>query len=275
MIFTMTGIQIMAFSAIIFYLAAALLIGRKLFSNQVVEKKDKNFALLLGLAGLILHAFILHNGMISDKGINLSFANAASLVGWLIAALLLIGSIKQPMESLAIIFFPVAALCLSVEQLLLEQHMIAVDLPIGLQLHILFSVLSYSLLSIAALQALLLAFADARLRNRHPVPIMRVLPPLQTMEILMFRLIWLGFILLTIALITGFPFIEDILGQHLIHKTVLSIIAWFVFAVLLWGRQKYGWRGRTAIRFTIAGMITLLLAYFGSKAVLELILHRV
>ena len=264
----------MAFSAIIFYLASALLIGRKLFNNQVIDKKDKNFALLLGLAGLILHAFILHDGMIADRGINLSFANSASLVGWLIATLLLIGSIKQPMESLAIIFFPVAAMCLGIEQLIPEQHMIASHLPTGLQLHILFSILSYSLLSIAALQAMLLAIADTRLKRRHPVPVMRVLPPLQTMETLLFRFIWLGFILLTIALITGFSYIQDIMGQHLIHKTVLSIIAWFVFAVLLWGRQRYGWRGRTAIRFTLAGMITLLLAYFGSKAVLELILHR-
>ena len=265
----------MAFSAIVFYLAAALLIGRKLFSNLTIEKKDKNLALMLGFAGIILHAFLLHNTMIADQGINLSLASAASLVGWLIAALLLIGAIKQPMESLAIIFFPVAALCLGFEQLLPDQRLIASGLPTGLQLHILFSVVSYSVLSIAALQALVLAFADARLRNRHPVPIMRVLPPLQTMETLLFRLIWLGFILLTISLITGFPYIDDILGQHLIHKTVLSIIAWIVFAILLWGRQKFGWRGRTAIRFTLAGMITLLLAYFGSKAVLELILHRV
>jgi len=265
----------MAFSAIVFYLGAALLIARKLFSGLTIEKKDKTLALLLGFAGLILHAFLLHNAMIADRGINLSFANAASLVGWLIAALLLIGSIKQPMESLAIIFFPVVALCLGVVQLLPDQRLIASDLPTGLQLHILFSVLSYSVLSIAALQAIVLAFADARLRNRHPVPLMRVLPPLQTMEMLLFRLIWLGFILLTVSLITGFPFIDDILGQHLIHKTVLSIIAWIVFAVLLWGRTRFGWRGRTAIRFTLAGMITLLLAYFGSKAVLELILHRV
>ena len=266
----------MAFSAIVFYLASALLIGRKLFGNRPIHNKDKNLALLLGLGGFVLHAFLLRNSMVADQGINLSFASAGSLVGWLIAALLLVDSIKQPVESLAIIFFPVAALCLGVEQLLLpDQSRIASDLPTGLQLHILFSILSYSLLSIAALQAIVLAFADARLRNRQPVAIIRALPPLQTMEAYLFRIIWLGFILLTISLITGFPFIDDILGQHLIHKTVLSIIAWLVFAVLLWGRQRFGWRGRTAIRFTLAGMVTLLLAYFGSKAVLELILHRV
>lgn len=269
----MTGTQILAFSSIVFYLIAALFVAKKLFNKQSIEQKDKTFALLMGAAGLILHAFVLYNGLIATHGINLNFVNVASLVGWLIAALLLIGSIRQPMESLAIIFFPVAALCLIVEQFSSDQERVASNLEAGLQLHILFSVLSYSLLSIAALQAILLAVADARLRNRHPVPLMRVLPPLQTMETHLFRLIWLGFILLTISLITGFPFINDILGQHLIHKTVLSVIAWIVFAILLWGRLHFGWRGRMAIRFTLAGMITLLLAYFGSKAVLELILH--
>lgn len=269
----MTGTQILAFSSIVFYLTAALFVARKLFSKQLISRNDKNLALTLGAAGLILHAFVLYDGLFSSNGLNLNFVNVASLVGFLIAALLIIGSLKQPMESLAIIFFPVAALCLIVEQVTPEQARIASDLEIGLQLHILFSVLSYSLLSIAALQAILLAIAEARLRNRHPVPLMRVLPPLQTMEAHLFRLIWLGFILLSISLITGFPYIKDILEQHLLHKTVLSVIAWIVFGILLWGRHRFGWRGRTAIRFTLAGMITLLLAYFGSKAVLELILH--
>lgn len=270
----MTGTQILSFSAIIFYLAAALLIGRKMYSNLRVEKSDKKLALLLGFAGLILHAFLIKNAMVADQGINLSFAGASSLVAWLTAAILLIGSIKQPMESLAIIFFPVAAISLGMDLLSPDKNYIATGLPVGLQLHILFSILAYSILSIAALQAFMLAIADARLKNRHPFPMMRILPPLQTMEMLLFRLIWLGFILLTVSLVTGFPFIEDIFGQHLIHKTVLSICAWIIFAVLLWGRTRHGWRGRTAVRFTLAGMIILLLAFFGSKAVLELILHR-
>lgn len=271
----MNGTHILAFTAIIFYLAAALLVARKLFGDQIIEQQDKRLALSLGFAGIVLHAVLLHQGMVADQGINLSVTNAGSLVGWLIATLLFAGSIRQPMESMALIFFPVAALCLGLEQLLPEQVLIAKNHHAGIQLHILFSILSYSLLSIAALQALLLAFADARLRRRHPVPIMRLLPPLQTMETLLFRIIWLGFVLLSLALISGFHYVEDMMAQHLVHKTVLSIIAWIVFAILLWGRYRYGWRGRTAIRFTLAGMVTLLLAYFGSKAVLELILNKV
>jgi ABC-type uncharacterized transport system permease subunit len=101
---------------------------------------------------------------------------------------------------------------------------------------------------------------------------MRKLPPVQTMEHNLFQLITVGFILLTIGFITGIIFIEDLFAQHLVHKTVLSITAWIVFATLLWGRWKYGWRGNTAVKWTITGSIFLVLAYLGSKLVLEFIL---
>ena len=93
------------------------------------------------------------------------------------------------------------------------------------------------------------------------------------MESLLFQMIATGFALLTLALVTGFLFLEDIFAQHLVHKTTLSIIAWFVFGILLWGRWRFGWRGQTALRWTIGGFIFLMLAYFGSKFVLELVLN--
>ena len=95
------------------------------------------------------------------------------------------------------------------------------------------------------------------------------------MEQLLFQLSGLGFVLLTMALVSGALFIENLTAQHLIHKTVLSVCAWVVFGLLLWGRWQFGWRGRTAVRLTFAGSVVLLLAYFGSKLVLELILQRV
>jgi ABC-type uncharacterized transport system permease subunit len=94
------------------------------------------------------------------------------------------------------------------------------------------------------------------------------------MESLLFQMIATGYALLTLALVTGILFLEDIFAQHLVHKTVLSIIAWLVFGILLWGRWRFGWRGRVAIRWTIGGFIFLMLAYFGSKFVLELVLNR-
>jgi ABC-type uncharacterized transport system permease subunit len=94
------------------------------------------------------------------------------------------------------------------------------------------------------------------------------------MEALLFELIAVGFFLLSLALVSGFAFLEDMFAQHLVHKTLLSVVSWLVFAGLLWGRFRFGWRGRTAIRGTLTGFVLLMLAYFGSKLVLELILHR-
>jgi ABC-type uncharacterized transport system permease subunit len=112
------------------------------------------------------------------------------------------------------------------------------------------------------------------LHRRHPGGFIRSLPPLQTMESLLFEMIGAGFLLLTVALISGFAFLEDMFEQRLVHKTVLSIIAWFVFGTLLWGRFRFGWRGQTAITWTLSGFVILMLAYFGSKAVIELILRN-
>jgi ABC-type uncharacterized transport system permease subunit len=133
--------------------------------------------------------------------------------------------------------------------------------------------LAYSMLTLASGQAILTAIQSTQLRRR-PGGFVRTLPPLQTMEALLFEMIGLGFVLLTVALVSGFHYLEDMFAQHLVHKTALSIVAWIVFATLLWGRFRFGWRGRTALRWTLIGFAVLMLAYFGSKAVIELILHR-
>ncbi len=143
-----------------------------------------------------------------------------------------------------------------------------------LRAHVISSTLAYSVLSMAAVQAILLAVQDRHLRKHHPGGFIRALPPLQTMEGLMFEMIIIGFVLLTISLISGFIFLDDMFAQHLVQKTILSILAWLAFAMLLWGRYRFGWRGCTAIRWTMIGFVVLALAYFGSKAVVELILKR-
>ncbi|MDD1608146.1 MAG: cytochrome c biogenesis protein CcsA, partial [Methylococcaceae bacterium] len=91
---------------------------------------------------------------------------------------------------------------------------------------------------------------------------------------LLFQMLGAGVFFLSISLISGFIFVENLFAQHLVHKTVLSILAWIIFSSLLIGRSRYGWRGQLAIQWTLIGFVSLLLAYFGSKLVLELILHR-
>jgi ABC-type uncharacterized transport system permease subunit len=201
-------------------------------------------------------------------------------VSILVAGLLFAVTINKPLENLAIIVLPVAAISLALDQVI---HNNANSVPgnsevvpgnSGVEIHVLISLLAFSLLSIAVLQAILLAIQNHHLHNRHPGGLIRALPPLQLMEQLLFQLIAVGFILLSLALLSGFLFLEDIFAQHLVHKTILSVAAWLVFAVLLWGRWRFGWRGRTAIRWTLGGGFFLLLAYFGSKLVLELLLNR-
>jgi ABC-type uncharacterized transport system permease subunit len=151
----------------------------------------------------------------------------------------------------------------------------AVVLEWQLQLHALLALLAYAALAVAALLALMLWVQESALRRRElDNPLLRRLPPLTELEELLFRTIAAGFVLLTTALLTGAVFVENLFAQHLAHKTLLSLLSWLVFGALLYGRVRHGWRGRRAVRLTLGAMFLLLLAFFGSKFVLELLLGR-
>jgi ABC-type uncharacterized transport system permease subunit len=258
--------------AIALYLATAFLLARRLAAGQEAQKASRLPLLALGFGAVILHASVLATMLMMDGGINLGFFNALSLVTALVALLMLVTALFQRIESLGIVILPLAALAMLLEQVIPGQRILLNSQASHIELHIVLSLLAYSLLGIAALQAVLLAVQDRQLRHKHPGGFMRALPPMQEMENLLFRLIASGFILLSLSLLTGILYLEDIFAQHLVHKTVLSLLAWAVFGTLLAGRWLSGWRGKTAIRWTLAGFGVLLLAYFGSKLVLELIL---
>jgi len=261
--------------AILLYLLASALLAARLSRGATGSGSGRSAALLAGIAGLLAHGALLYPAIMTPGGLNLGIFNAASLVALITVALLLLAAFQEPVENLGIPVFPGAAMTIGLVLLYPEQSLITSGTS-GWQLdaHILISLLAYSVLGLAVLQALLLAIQEYHLHNRQPGGIIRSLPPLQTMESLMFQMIGIGFVLLTLALVTGILFLEDIFAQQLVHKTVLSIMAWCVFALLLWGRWRFGWRGRVAIRWTVGGFIFLMLAYFGSKLVLELILNR-
>lgn len=234
----------------------------------------KTGALLVGWGAVLLHGMLLSQSVFQASGLNLGFFNALSFTGWLINVVLLGVAMIRPLENLGIIVLPVGAITLGLGTLFPSERIVADPRQWPLELHILIAMLAYSLLSLAAVQALLLAIQDYRLRHRQPGGFLRGIPPLTEMENLLFQMIGTGFVLLSMTLASGFLFLEDLFAQHLVHKTVLSLIAWCVFAVLLWGRWRFGWRGRTAIRWTLSGFGFLALAFFGSKLVLELILQR-
>ncbi len=264
---------IIAILAVLFYLlCGGLLLQKILFPNSFVARQPRHRLLSTGLLAMLLHAWLVYRGLFTPEGINVGFFIILSLVGWLVSLLLLLVTVRQRVESLGVFVFPFAALMVLLQMLDLEGPVLK-QLGGGLQFHIIASIIAYSLLSVAAVQAVLLYIQDSHLHNKHPGGFIRTLPPLETMENLLFRMIGLGFIVLSISLLSGLFYLEDILGQHMVHKTVLSVIAWVLFAVLLFGRWRFGWRGRTAIRWTISGFVMLMLAYFGSKFVIELVLH--
>ena len=143
----------------------------------------------------------------------------------------------------------------------------------AIQLHVIASLLGAGLLTLAAAQAVTLALQDTLLHGKAAHRLVQALPPLQTMEQVLFVLIALGFAMLSLSLLSGLLFVEGLTTRYPAH-TVLSVAAWAVFGTLLWGRWRWGWRGRTAIRWTLVGygLLILVLAYFGSRLLIEQIL---
>lgn len=267
---------VVSVATLIAYLASAALIGWRLFTRMPDSESAKLRGVTLGLgyAGLTLHTWLLYMAIFSHAALNLAFFNALSLAAWTVVAALLLSSINKPIENLGLVVLPLAAVTVLLDMLYPATPFLQDSTSWVLKLHVLLSMLAYSLLTLGSVQAILLWVQDSYLRGRKPGGFVRALPPLMTMEDLMFELLGIGFILLTLALLSGFAFLDDMFAQHLVHKTVLSVVAWLVFGGLLIGRRLWGWRGRKAISWTLTGFGILVLAYFGSKLVLELILQR-
>lgn len=226
------------------------------------------------LPALLLHAYVLYETVFVQGGLNLGVFNVASLTAWTVATLMAIASFRRPVDTLGFAIWPLSCIAVGLAAAFPGTHVLGPALGLGVRLHVVLSILAYSLLAIAACQAVLLYVLEYQLRKKRPGVLLRTLPPLQIQEGLLIQLIGLGFFLLSLSLISGVMFVQDFLAQHLVHKTILSIVAWAVFGGLLWGRWRHGWRGRTLTRWCIAGFVVLVLAYFGSKLVLEMVLGR-
>ena len=262
-----------AIAAILAYLIASGWCGLRLFQHPMVAQWVYPFDRWFGLCAVVIHLMCVGAAVWLAGGLALSFFSAVSFAACLMAGWFLISAMSKPVESLGIVVFPLAACGLAVATLLPQRAGLPHAASWGLNIHILSSMLAYAILCLAAIQAFVLAIQDRQLRRHQAGGFIRGLPPLQTMETLLFELIGLGWIVLSIALIGGFAYLHDIFAQHLVHKSVLSVCAWFLFAGLLWGRWQCGWRGRTAIRWTWVGFVFLMVAYFGSKAVLLSLIH--
>jgi len=260
-------------AACLFYLAS---LASHLFALHEgrTQQRSLRLAMLLALPALLLHLVSWLAEAVTAQGLDFGLFNAASLFFWVVAALAWGASWRLPLANLLLVVYPLTVVAVLCALFLHSPYSPLHDLGWGIAAHILLSVLAYSILGIAAVQAVALGLLINRLKHRRLHGVVDVMPPLQTMEYLLFRLIWTGEVLLALAILTGALFLENMFAQHLAHKTVLSIVAWLVFAVLLWGKHRLGWRGTTAVKWTLTGFGLLILAYFGSKFVLELLLQR-
>ncbi|RFF30415.1 cytochrome C assembly family protein [Wenzhouxiangella sediminis] len=257
---------------IVVYLGAAA----DLVLAQVLERGQfRKTGLWFAATGVLLHGFALSHAVDTPAGWDANFVNMLSL-----AALLIMGTLVATAAAWArageacIIAAPGAALCVALQWLLPVDALILGEITVTVRLHIVSSLLAYSLLSIAAINALMLAAQDYALRHPRLVRRLEFLPPLTVIETIMFRLILAGWLLLSLSLATGLVFVDNLFAQHLVHKSALSILSWLLFGLLLLGRWRLGWRGRRAVRWTLIAMTVLALAYFGSKLVLEVLLDR-
>lgn len=266
-------INIFSILACILYLIGGFMASKQLRKSQQTYS-FKPVCIAFTTLALVLHGYALSQVMFDEQGIHIGFFNAVSFAAWCIVALYLIASLFRPIASLGVAILPIAGITILLDMSFSSTYLLPVGTAPGIKAHVLFSIMAYSLLSIAALQAVVLSIQDRHLHGHHPGGFIRNLPPLETMEKLLFQMIIIGFALLSISLVSGIFFLEDIFAQHLVHKTALSMFAWLVFGLLLCGRFMFGWRGRVAIRWTLTGFVVLMLAYFGSKLVLELILNR-
>jgi ABC-type uncharacterized transport system permease subunit len=229
---------------------------------------------LLAIA-LVLHAVAIWQAIVRADGLDLSFVNALSLVAGLAVLAAWLSGVLRALPGVAAVVLPVAAVCALLPPLAASPHRIAFADDPWAEAHIGIALVAYALFVVVALQALIVTGLEKRLHRGLPETA-RTTPPLLTLERYMFRLLGVGFVLLTATLASGMLFSEEIFGKAvpLNHKNVFSVAGWLAFAILLVGRWRFGWRGRTATKWIVSGTLLLVLGYLGSKFVREVVLGR-
>jgi ABC-type uncharacterized transport system permease subunit len=226
------------------------------------------------LVPLALHGILLYADLFGARELRFGFAQALSTMLWLAIAICWLESLFYRIEMLYAMALAVAALCAPLPAFFPGR--IAPDaFPLEFRLHLVAGMLAYSLFAVAMLHAVLISIVERQLHS-NPGRVDRGLPPLLSMEALVFRLTGAAFVVLTLTFVVGTMYSESIFGRAMRfdHKTVFVVLSWVIFGWLLLGRWRYGWRGRTAFRWTLAGFLMLMLAYPGSRFVLEVILGR-
>lgn len=231
---------------------------------------------LLLLAAVVTHGAALHAAIFPGMDMRFGFGVAMSLMVWLAVCFYWVETLYTRLEGLHAVIMPAGAIASLIPMFFPGDHVLTNAGSPAFRVHFVIAMLAYSLFTLAALHAMLMSVAGRQLHNARFSRLLAGLPPLLTMEALLFRLISIAFVLLTLTLVTGVLFSETLFGQavRIDHKTVFAFISWLLFGGLLMGRRLWGWRGRVALRWTLAGFVALMLAYVGSRFVIEIVLER-
>lgn len=259
---------------VLLYFSLAWVFWRSNWGNPASGAARSWQKMLIALP-LSLHGLLLYQSVFAAGAVNFNLANALSAILWLTVLIYWLTSFADDLLGLQVMVLPIAGVTAILPAFSIPSHTLPYTSLPAFKLHFFISILAYSLFTIAAFQALFMTFIERQLHHKSVSPLPQF-PPLLAMEKLLFRLITVAFLLLTLTLASGILFSEELFQKAMPvnHKTIFAIISWFIFAALLSGRYIYGWRGRVAVRWILTGFIMLLLAYLGSKFVLEIILHR-
>ena len=240
--------------------------------------KTNKLYLMTWAIALIAHVSSHVYPISGHQSLSFNFIALGSYVMWFISLILFISTLSRKIQALAVVILPftiLSIILLALSDNTLEKSIL---LNSGLGIHVIASLLAYSTLMLAAVQAILLAtqnnFLHQRLKNPKQSNFFKTLPALEDMEYFLFHLIAVGLLLLSISLLSGFYYLDDLFGSNVAHKTILSIFSWVIFSALLVGRWRYGWRGKIAVRWTLVGFVVLALAFFGSKFIQEFVINK-
>ena len=266
----MIPVPVLTLLATLLYLLAAA----ALWSSTMV-RADARMKLPVALAALALlvHTLDLSHILRNEAGFALNIGDTLSLWGWVIALSAFVASLRRPLRGVPAFLYAIVAVLASFAAVP-RDYREAFSQGLAFDAHVVLSTLAAGWLSIAAVCAVLLVAQSSALKARRLDGWIRVLPPVEILESSLFTALAAGFVALTAALFTGLVFVYDLKAQHLQHKLWFSLLAWALFGTMVVGRIRYGWRGRTAARFTVGGFFALALGYIGSKFVLEVVLGR-
>ena len=228
--------------------------------------------LICGLVAVVAHAVSAWEIVREPGGYHFGITQISTLIALAISVLALGSSLRKPLDNLFLGLFPLAIATILLS-LTIGSSFPTTTLGPASGGHVLLSVLAYGFISIAALQAVFLSWQNHQLKHGHAGGLLVRMPPLQDMEAFLLELLWAGEVLLSLAIVTGVFFVDDVWSMDgIIHKSFFSALAWLLYAVLLWGHHRLGWRGTTMIRGTLTGFVLLVVGFYGSKFVLEYVL---